>query len=86
VLVTHDVEEAIYLGDRIVVMQKTPGRISDVIPVPTGNWKSRLDPEFVHLREVILGRLGILGDVQAPAPDQIAPTPTALLSPSASHA
>jgi sulfonate transport system ATP-binding protein len=86
VLVTHDVEEAIYLGDRIVVMQKMPGRVSDVIAVPTGDWKSRLDPEFVRLRETILEKLGILGDTQQLPPDTPAPVLSSLMSPSASHA
>lgn len=33
VFVTHDVDEAIYLADRVVVMSKRPGRIRDVIPI-----------------------------------------------------
>ncbi len=33
VLVTHDIEEAIYLGDRVVVMSRRPGTIRDVVPV-----------------------------------------------------
>lgn len=62
VLVTHDVEEAIYLGDRIVVMQSNPGRISDIIPVPADQSRNRMDPAFIRLREQILGRLGLHGD------------------------
>ena len=58
VLVTHDVEEAIYLADRIVVMRSGPGRVSEVIPVPKTMNRSRIDPEFIRMREDILGRLG----------------------------
>jgi sulfonate transport system ATP-binding protein len=62
ILVTHDVEEAIYLGDRIVVMQSNPGRVSDIITVPADQSKNRIDPDFMRLRERILGKLGLQGD------------------------
>jgi ABC-type nitrate/sulfonate/bicarbonate transport system ATPase subunit len=58
ILVTHDVEEAIYLGDRIVVMQPRPGRIADIIPVTLPGDHDRADPAFVRLREDVLARLG----------------------------
>jgi hypothetical protein len=63
-----------------------PGRVSDVITVPTGDWKSRLDPEFVRLRELILERLGILGDVQGLPPDAPQQILSTMLAASASHA
>jgi ABC-type nitrate/sulfonate/bicarbonate transport system ATPase subunit len=44
VLVTHDVEEAVYLGDRVVVMQPRPGRIRRVIDVDVAQPRDRADP------------------------------------------
>lgn len=56
VLVTHAIEEALLLGDRIVIMSARPGRIKDVIDVPFGRPR-RLDveatAEFARLKQDI---------------------------------
>lgn len=54
VLVTHDIEEAIYLADRVVVLRGSPSRVSKVYPVPLGNFRDQVStkvmPEFGDLR------------------------------------
>jgi ABC-type nitrate/sulfonate/bicarbonate transport system ATPase subunit len=50
-LVTHDVDEAVYLGDRVVVMQPRPGRIHEVIPVDVARPRDRDQPELRALAE-----------------------------------
>jgi NitT/TauT family transport system ATP-binding protein len=60
VFVTHDVEEAIYLGQRVVVMAPRPGRIDSVINVPFGTERHqdlKLAPEFTALKREILDRI-----------------------------
>lgn len=57
VLVTHDVDEAIYLSDRIVLMTPRPGRVSEVIPVDIDRPRDRTAPEFLELRASILEKL-----------------------------
>ena len=57
VLVTHDVDEAIYLSDRIVIMTPRPGRIKDVITVTLPHPRHRGGTEFLSLRRGILERL-----------------------------
>jgi len=60
VFVTHDVEEAIYLGQRVVVMQPRPGRIQQIVPVPLPAQRHqdmKHTPEFRALKAEILARI-----------------------------
>ena len=51
ILVTHDVDEALYLSDRIVIMTPRPGRISEVIDVNIHHPRYRNGPDYIELRE-----------------------------------
>jgi len=60
VFVTHDVEEAIYLGQRVVVMAPRPGRIDSVVAVPFGAERQqdlKLSPEFIEMKRHVLDRI-----------------------------
>lgn len=54
VFVTHDIDEAIYLSDRIVIMTQRPGKVQEIIKVPLGRPRSRNNPDFLRLRSKIL--------------------------------
>src|ERR1700743_1934028 len=54
ILVTHDVDEAIYLGDRVVTMAPRPGRVRRIAHVDLPRPRDHSDPRFVRLGEQIL--------------------------------
>ena len=54
ILVTHDIDEAIYLSDRIVIMTPRPGKISSIVSVDLPRPRHRGGTEFLALRKSIL--------------------------------
>ena len=57
VFVTHDVDEAVYLADKIVIMGKNPGRIDNIIEVDIERPRKRDSNEFIELQESIVEKL-----------------------------
>ena len=66
ILVTHDVDEAIYLSDRIVVMTPRPGTISEILDVRLPRPRQRGDAEFLTLRKEILEKLHLASALPQP--------------------
>jgi ABC-type nitrate/sulfonate/bicarbonate transport system ATPase subunit len=56
-LVTHDIEEALYMSDRVVIMSPRPGRIDKIVNVDLERPRQRNNPEFMRLRSAILEHL-----------------------------
>lgn len=53
VFVTHDIEEAIFLADRVVIMDANPGRIKAVVNISLGNNRDRTSEDFLLIRDKI---------------------------------
>jgi sulfonate transport system ATP-binding protein len=56
-MVTHDIEEAVYLSDKIVVMEPSPGRVRGILPIEWDHPRDRASPAFARLKERILRML-----------------------------
>jgi sulfonate transport system ATP-binding protein len=54
IMVTHDVDEAIFLSDRIVIMSSRPGTIKKIIPVPLARPRDRASFDFLRIKEEVL--------------------------------
>ncbi len=69
-MVTHDVPEAVYLSQRIVVMTPHPGRVADIIDIPFGDVRGpsvKRDPRFLDLVDEIEDTLRADGSASTPA-------------------
>lgn len=66
ILVTHDVDEAIYLSDRIVIMTPRPGRISEILEVKLPYPRHRSSTEFLYLRRRIMEKLHLASTLPPP--------------------
>src|SRR3954468_22829189 len=60
-LVTHDIDEAIYMSDRILIMTQRPGRIERIIPVELERPRDRSSASFLRLRGEILETMHFAG-------------------------
>lgn len=53
IMVTHDIDEAIYLSDRIVILSEKPAKIKTIINVELGRPRDRTDFEFAKIRNKV---------------------------------
>lgn len=66
IMVTHDVDEAVYLSDRIVVMTPRPGRITKIVDVPFHHPRARSSDEFLYYHAEVLRLLNYGGTILEP--------------------
>jgi ABC-type nitrate/sulfonate/bicarbonate transport system ATPase subunit len=61
VLVTHDIDEALYMSDRIAILTPRPGRVDQLIEVALDRPRQRTSARFLELRAAILEMLHLAG-------------------------
>lgn len=59
IFVTHDIDEAVCLSDRIIVMTERPGRVKTVLDIDLSRPRVRNSTPFFQYRQVLLALLGI---------------------------
>lgn len=66
IMVTHDVDEAVYLSDQVVVMTPRPAKIEKIIDIELGRPRSRGNADFLKYRTKILEILNFTGENPEP--------------------
>ena len=80
-IVTHNIEEAVLMCDRILVFSSNPGRVAQEIRVPFAHPRNRLDPAFRQLVDDIYAVMTRRAPAPAPAP--VAPADAPFATPAA---
>ncbi len=57
--VTHDIDEAVQLADRVVVMSARPGHIQQIVPIDIAHPRDISSPRYLQLRDGILNQIGL---------------------------
>ena len=60
-VVTHDIDEALYLSDRVIVLTARPATVSEVVPIGLARPRDRRDPVLIQLRAHLLESLRVAG-------------------------
>lgn len=53
ILVTHDIDEAVFLSDRVVVLSERPGEVKEIVDIDIGRPRSRGDNDFSYYTKLI---------------------------------
>lgn len=57
IMVTHDVEEAVYMASKVIIMKSHPGRVQKILPIDLAYPRSRTSPSFTNYRRQIMDDL-----------------------------
>src|SRR5471032_944619 len=80
-MVTHNIEEAVLMCDRILVFQSNPGRVANELKVPFPHPRNRLDPAFRQLVDDIYGIMTRRAPVEPKAATAVPVSPLAMALP-----
>jgi NitT/TauT family transport system ATP-binding protein len=75
VLVTHDIEEAVAMADRVMVMSSNPGRIASILDIPIATPRDRTSHQFVDIKAELMTYFGATRHPAIQTPKTIGETP-----------
>jgi len=61
--VTHDIDEAVQLADRVVVLSSRPARIQDVLTIDIAHPRNISSPRYLELRDELLKQIGLAYEI-----------------------
>ena len=64
ILVTHDIDESIYLANRVLIMSARPGQISNIIPIDMPHPRKRASQSFQAYRQKVLNQFEKVEELQ----------------------
>jgi sulfonate transport system ATP-binding protein len=64
VLVTHDIDEAVFLGTRVVVMNARPGTIRNIIPIDLPYPRKKSSASFQELRKIVMSKFELVDELE----------------------
>jgi sulfonate transport system ATP-binding protein len=67
ILVTHDIDEAVYMADRVVILSPRPGRIRRIVQVDLPRPRDRVTPDFMRVRQLIYDEFFAREEMPEPA-------------------
>lgn len=83
-LVTHDIDEAVYMADRVIILSGRPARVKEVLPIPLPRPREQIAtkalPEFARMRTIVYRQ--IVGDAEEAGSDESKKKSAAKVSPS----
>jgi ABC-type nitrate/sulfonate/bicarbonate transport system ATPase subunit len=61
--VTHDIDEAVQMADRVVVLSSRPARIKDILTVDIPHPRNISSPRYLELRDELLKQIGLAYEI-----------------------
>jgi NitT/TauT family transport system ATP-binding protein len=63
VFVTHDIDEAVQLADRVIVLSSRPARIQEIVPIDIPHPRNISSPRYLELRDELLKQIGLAYEI-----------------------
>jgi len=59
IFVTHDIDEAVQLADRVVVLSSRPAKIEDILTIDIAHPRNISSPRYLELRDELMSKIGL---------------------------